>query len=353
MKVEQRLFGQLEGRPVTLFTIENANGFRVSCINWGCIITGIMALDRHGKLENVVLGFETLEEYGSNPHFLGAVAGRFAGRIKGGAFSLEGKHYQLAANAGGHHLHGGNKGFSHVLWDSNVIQKEDGASIEFTYLSPDGEEGYPGNLKLSVTYSVRDDTDELAISYSAISDQTTLVNLTNHSYFNLSGNLKRDILKHRLTLDSCEFLELDKELIPTGELLPVANSVFDFRNGRKIYDGTVSGHPQNLYAGCGYDHPFILGNNQRGRIKLEDEESGRKLRVETTEPTVVLYTGNSLKGSYSFNGSKACNYLGLCLETQGLPDSVHQPHFPSAILEKGERYTSETRYTFGIMDLPL
>lgn len=352
MKVEQRLFGQLEGHPVTLFTMENANGFRVSCMDWGCVITDIMAPDRNGKSENVVLGFETLEEYGGNPHFLGAVAGRFAGRIKGGAFSLEEKRYQLAANANGHHLHGGNKGFSHVLWNSTVIRKEDGASIEFTYLSPDGEEGYPGNLELAVTYSLRDDADELAISYSAVSDQTTLVNLTNHSYFNLSGNLKRDVLSHRLTLASCQFLELDEELIPTGELLPVGQSVFDFRIGRKIYDGTVSGDPQNLLAGCGYDHPFILDNSQRESIMLEDEESGRKLIVETTEPAVVLYTGNSLEGPYSFSGTKACNYLGLCLETQGLPDSVHHPHFPSAILKKGERYTSETKYTFGIMDFP-
>lgn len=349
MKVHQRLFGHIEERPVTLFTFENANGFQMSCMDWGCIITEIQAPDRSGNLENVVLGFDTLEEYGDNPHFLGAVAGRFAGRIKGGAFSLEGRDYQLAKNANGHHLHGGDKGFSHVLWESAVIHTEREASVEFTYISPDGEEGYPGTLEVKVTYTISDDTDELFISYSAVSDQKTLVNLTNHSYFNLSGDLKEDVLNHRLTLDSSEFLELDEELIPTGELIGVERSVFDFRKGRKIQDGTVSGDPQNLQAGCGYDHPFLLDSNQQGEIVLEDEKSGRRLIVETTEPAVVLYTGNGLEGTYSFRGTKARNYLGLCLETQGLPDSIHHPHFPTAVLKKGERFTSETCYSFSVM----
>lgn len=350
MEVQQRLFGHLEGRPVTLFTVRNANGFQVSCIDWGCIITEIQAPDQNGKLENVVLGFDTLEEYGNNLHFLGAVAGRFAGRIKGGAFKLDGKDYQLAANANGHHLHGGTKGFSHVLWDSNVIHNGNEARIEFTYLSPDGEEGYPGNLELKVTYAISDDANDLLISYSALTDETTLVNLTNHSYFNLSGDLKEDVLSHCLTLDSSEFLELDEELIPTGEMMQVDRSMFDFREGRKIHDGTVSGDPQNLQAGCGYDHPFLLDRNQQEEIVLEHEVSGRKLTVETTEPAVVLYTGNGLEGPDIYRGTKACNYLGLCLETQGLPDSIHHPHFPSAVLKAGERYTSETRYSFGVMN---
>lgn len=349
MKVHQRLFGEMEGRPVTLFTFENANGFQMSCMDWGCIITEIRAPDGSGNLENVVLGFDTLEEYGDNPHFLGAVAGRFAGRIKGGVFSLEGKEYQLAKNAGGHHLHGGHKGFSHIVWESHVVSNEREASIEFTYVSPDGEEGYPGTLELKVVYTISDKTDELFISYSAVSDQTTLVNLTNHSYFNLSGDLKEDVLNHKLTLDSSEFLELDEEMIPTGELVEVERSVFDFRKGRKIQDGTVSGDPQNLQAGCGYDHPFLLDSNQQGEIVLEDERSGRRLIIETTEPAVVLYTGNGLEGPFSFRGTKARNYLGLCLETQGLPDSIHHPHFPTAVVKKGERYTSETCYSFSVM----
>jgi aldose 1-epimerase len=319
-------------------------------MDWGCIITEIQAPDRSGKMGNVVLGFDTLDEYGDNPHFLGAVAGRFAGRIKGGAFSLEGKDYQLAANANGHHLHGGEKGFSHVLWDSHVIHNGNEASIEFTYVSPDGEEGYPGSLELKVSYTLSNDRDELLIKYSAVSTQTTLVNLTNHSYFNLSGDLKQDVLNHKLFLNSSEFLALDEELIPTGELMAVDRSVFDFREGRKIYDGTVSGDPQNLLAGCGYDHPFLLDGNQQEEIVVLDEASGRRLTVETTEPAVVLYTGNGLEGPYSFRGTKARNYLGLCLETQGLPDSVHHSHFPSAVLKKGERYTSETRYSFGVIE---
>ncbi|MGK7379633.1 aldose epimerase family protein [Planococcus sp. 1R117A] len=332
MEVEQRLFGYKERRPVTLYTMRNAIGFEVSCMDWGCIITKIIAPDQRGNLENVVLGFDTLEEYGDNPHFLGAVAGRFAGRIKGGAFTLEGQDYKLAANANGHHLHGGNQGFSHKLWKSELMRNESEAAIEFSYLSPDGEEGYPGNLELKVTYTIRDDANDLIISYSAVCDKTTLLNVTNHSYFNLSGDLKQDIFNHELTINSNKFLELDAEKIPTGECLPVDDSVFDFRDGRKLQDGI---DPQSPLAGGGYDHPFLLDSSQRKEIVLVDKESGRQLVVETTEPAVVLYTGNR---------------LGLCLETQGLPDSIHHPHFPSAILKKGERFNSETRYSFGVIN---
>ncbi|WKA59147.1 aldose epimerase family protein [Planococcus shenhongbingii] len=332
MEVEQRLFGYKEGRQVTLYTLKNANGFEVSCMDWGCIITKIIAPDQRGNLENVVLGFDTLEEYGDNPHFLGAVAGRFAGRIKGGTFTLEGQDYKLAANANGHHLHGGNKGFSHKLWKSEMMQNESEAAIEFSYWSPDGEEGYPGNLELKVTYRIRDEANDVIISYSAVSDKTTLLNVTNHSYFNLSGDLKQGIFNHELTINSNKFLELDTEKIPTGRYLPVDDSVFDFRGGRKLQDGI---DPQSPLAGGGYDHPFLLDSSQQREIMLVDKESGRQLVVETTEPAVVLYTGNR---------------LGLCLETQGLPDSIHHPHFPSAILKKGERFSSETRYSFGVID---
>ena len=349
MQVKKELFGFIDGQPITLFTVKNENGFELSCINYGCIITKILASDRDGKIENTVLGFDTIEEYDKNPHFLGAIIGRFSGRIKNGAFNLNGNDYEVTKNEGKNHLHGGNKGFSRILWDSKVIEKEDEIIIEFTYLSPDGEEGYPGNLEMKVNYIINRNKNEFTINYSGISDKKTLLNVTSHTYFNLSGDLKRDILDHDLTIDSNEFIELNDELLPTGNLVPVDHSVFDFRKERRICEGVNSNHQQSVLAEKGYDHPFILGANQQGLILLVDHESGRKLEIETTEPTVVLYTGNKLDDTYLIRGVKSRNYLGLCLETQRPPDSINHPHFHSALLNEGEEYRTETRYSFGIV----
>lgn len=347
--VKERKFGVIDDQQVTLFTVKNKNGFEVSCMNYGCVITEVLAADRRGQYENVVLGYDSLEEYGQNSKYLGAVVGRAAGRIKGGAFRLGGNVYHVTPNEKSNHLHGGPKGFSHVLWDSTVLEGAEETTIEFTYLSKDGEEGYPGNLNMKVVYTISNNTDELSIRYSGISDKDTLVNVTNHSYFNLSGNLRRDVLNHELAMDSLTYLELNEEFLPTGKLVPVDDSVFDFRESRKIADGVHSRHPQNVLVGYGYDHPFLLDENKNNIIVLTEEKSGRKLTVDTTESAVIVYTGNNLDSMENMRGKRLRNHLGVCLETQGPPDSIHHPHLHSVILQAGEEYTSKTVYSFGVI----
>ncbi|XJZ29007.1 aldose epimerase family protein [Bacillota bacterium Lsc_1132] len=341
MEVAKKPFGLVDTKEIVEFTLKNDNGIEISCINLGCIITKMFTPDRNGTSENVVLGFESLEEYLENPPFFGAVVGRVAGRIKGAEFELEGKTFQLAKNDGNNHLHGGPKGFHKIVWDAAAFEKKDEVGVRFSYTSADGEEGYPGNATIQVTYTLNNQ-NQFAIQYEANTDQTTPINLTNHTYFNLSGDLKRDVLDHVLEMDSNQFLELNKELLPTGKFVDVADTVFDFRNGRKIKDGAESMAPQNVLAGGGYDHPFLLN----GKIVLADEESGRKLLIETDAPSVVLYTGNQLSDDLKINGGSARRHLGLCLETQGLPDAIHHPSFPSVVLEKGQTYSSKTKYIF-------
>lgn len=349
MKVTEKEFGRKDGQPVTAYTLTNDQGFQLTCINYGCIITEILAPDRTGNLENVVLGFDTLEEYQKDAHFLGTVVGRFAGRIKDGSFALQGKDYQLDRNANGHNLHGGPGGFHSIFWKSTVVKDENGATVEFTHVSPDGEEGFPGNLSMTVRYTLKNDRNQLVISYSGESDKTTLLNVTNHSYFNLSGDLKRTILDHEVVMKSDHYLELDGDLLPTGTLVAAdADPLFDFRSGRRIGDAVESDHPQAVLAGHGYDHPFLLDQQAQPAIEATDPESGRKLSIETTEPAVVLYTGNALQGPYTIRETEAGNHLGLCFETQRPPDSVRHPHFPSAILKAGEVFRSETVYSFSV-----
>ena len=345
MRVFQEKFGEVDGQTVNAYTIRNDQGMEVACIDYGCIITKILVPDRHGIVENVVLGFDTLSEYLNYSPYFGAIVGRHAGRIQKAEFTLDGTTYYLAKNNNGNHLHGGLRGFDKVIWDTTIINEKDSISLQFTYLSKDGEEGYPGNLDIKVTYSLNNE-NELVMTYEGVSDQQTVVNLTNHSYFNLSGNLKSDILQHTLTLKSNRFLELNDDLIPTGEIVHVNDTLFDFREGREIIQGTHSSDPQNRLAGNGYDHPFLLTENNNEEIKLYDKESGRGLVIETNQPAVVLYTGNQLGEDFIINGVPSRKYLGLCLETQGLPDSVHHTNFPSTILEKDEKYRAVTRYKF-------
>jgi aldose 1-epimerase len=350
MKILKQGFGVLNGQTITAYTLMNDRGMEVTSLDYGCIITRILAHDQNGILENVVLGFDSIEEYVEHSPYFGAVVGRFAGRIKGAEFELNGKTYRLAQNDNGNHLHGGLQGFDKVVWRTELVENEDSVSLVFSYLSRDGEEGYPGNLQMKVTYTLNNN-NELIISYEGRSDQTTLLNVTNHSYFNLSGDLRHDILNHHLTIQSSKFLELDEKLIPTGQLPAVEHTPFDFKAGRKIKDGTVSDHPQNILAGKGYDHPFILDENNNNEIVLKDEESGRMLTIETDEPAVVLYTGNQLEDHFSIRDVRGRKYLGLCLETQGLPDSIHHMEFPSNILEKDKVFRSETKYKFSVFNV--
>lgn len=347
MKVIQESFGQLNNQTVDSFTLINDNGMELTCINYGCIITKMTTPDKEGTYENIVLGYDTLAEYVTGSYFFGTVVGRVAGRIKGGSFDLDGKTYTLAKNENNNHLHGGNRGFDKVIWDASVQESDQEASVQFSYQSPDGEEGYPGNVNINVIYTLNND-NELTIHYSGISDEKTLLNMTNHSYFNLSGNIKRDILNHTLTIKSDKFLELNDKLLPTGELMDVNGTPFDFTSERLIQTGVDSDHPQNLLAGHGYDHPFLLSSNHDNEIILKDSESGRTLTIETDEPGVVVYSGNQMKSEGEIYGIPSRKYLGICLETQGLPDAIHHPNFPSWILEKDQEYKSVTKYKFGV-----
>ncbi|MET3196468.1 aldose epimerase family protein [Bacillus sp. OAE603] len=348
MLVSHKQFGMIDGKIVTAFTITNDQGMEVTTLDYGCIITKILAPDKKGNIENIVLGFDSIEEYTDYSPYFGAVIGRFAGRIKNGEFELNDQVYHIAQNNLNNHLHGGVRGFDKVNWATEIKEGKDSISLQFTYLSPDGEEGFPGNVNMSVIYTLNN-KNELILSYEGHSDQKTLLNITNHTYFNLSGNLKTDILDHSLKIKSTRFLELNHELIPTGETLSVENTPFDFRSGRKIKDGVSSTHPQNILAGNGYDHPFILDKSEKNQVILCDASSGRKLMIETDQPAVVLYTGTQLSEDYSIRGVKSRKYIGLCLETQGFPDSIHHSNFPSNIIEKDEIYRATTKLSFSVI----
>jgi len=347
MKITESIIGNHKGQTIVAHTIENDAGMQLTSMNYGCTITKIVVPDRSGVLENVVLGFETIDEYQANSAYFGSIVGRHAGRIAEGCFELDGKTYELAKNNDRNHLHGGIKGFDKMVWDVEITEEKDAVSLCYRYLSKDGEEGYPGNVRVSVMYTLTNDNDIL-LSYEGISDARTILNMTNHTYFNLSGDLKRTIKDHKLTVKSDQFLELNEHLIPTGELINVDGTVFDFRSGRRIQDGVVSKHPQNILAGHGYDHPFLLKDNQSEPIHLYDEVSGRYLVVETNQPAVVLYTGTQLGDDYSIRGIRSQKYLGLCLETQGVPDAIHHPLFPSTVVDQEQVYRSETKWSFKI-----
>lgn len=343
MSVSKKLFGEVQGKNVYEYTLKNENGIEISCLNYGCAITKIITPDRQGNYENIVLGLKDLAAYQANSIYAGVVVGRVAGRIKDAQFELEGKTYTLARNDGPNHLHGSLKGFHNVVWD--VVDDEREAAITFSYMSLDREDGYPGTLMMKITYTLTN-KDEFIIEYQGQSDKTTLLNPTNHSYFNLSGNLKKDISQHVLKIDSSHFLELAADLIPTGKLLDVTDTVFDFRIGRKIQEGLHSKDARNIMVGNGYDHPFILDSNNKGEIVLSDAESGRSLIIETDAVGVVLYTGNCIPDNLPVDGGKARPYLGICLESQGLPDAIHHPNFPSCILNKDQNFSTVTKYTF-------
>ncbi|MFD1735450.1 aldose epimerase family protein [Bacillus salitolerans] len=345
MKVIESICGTINGKPVKSYSILTDRGFKLTCIEYGCIITEILAPDQYGKVENIVLGFDSLEEYIPQSSYFGCVIGRVAGRIRGASLMIDDVLYGLPKNHGEHNLHGGPKGFDQVIWDSTIQCDTDEVSIKFSYNSPNGENGFPGNLYTNVTYTVTN-SSELIISYRAISNQKTVVNLTNHSYFNLSGDLKRTILDHELTLKSERYLELDEDLIPTGNSLFVKGTVFDFRQGQTLSTGIESNDPQMRVAKGGYDHPFLLSTNNQKEIILMDKESGRRLVMETDEPSVVLYTGNSLGGVHFIRGTKSKKYLGLCLETQKPPNMINHPDFPSYLLDRNKEYTSKTKIRF-------
>ncbi len=347
MKVLKEIFGELHGETVYSFSLENSSGMKVSCINLGCIITDIIAPDKMGNLENVVLGFNDLESYIKDSPYFGAICGRVAGRISNSAFELDGRIYTLPKNDNMNHLHGGPDAFDKKIWDAEEIELDGEVGVVFSFVSSDGENGYPGNLSVQITYKLNEQ-NELTIGYSATTDKKTLINLTNHTYFNLSGNLKDDILSHKLQVKSNKILELNDHVVPTGEFLDVTGTPFDFREGKKIEEAVSSNHEQIKLVGQGVDHPFLLDEHHNEEIALFDEKSGRKLIVETDQQSVVIYTSNMMEENFNIRGTKARKYLGICLETQGLPDSINHPQFTPCILDAGDEYKTSTTYKFTV-----
>ncbi len=341
--VEKKPFGQTpDGKKVELYTLSNGK-LEATLISYGAIVVSLKTRDRNGKLADVVFGYDTLDGYiGGAAHF-GAVVGRYGNRIAKGKFALDGHEYTLALNDGANHLHGGVKGFDRVVWNGREIP----GGVEFTYLSKDGEEGYPGNLTATVTYRLI--PDGLRIDYEATTDKDTVVNLTNHSYFNLKGAGDGDILDHAVTILADRFNPVDAGLIPTGELKPVAGTPFDFRTPHRIGE-RIGESDEQLRLGKGYDHNWIL-NGGGGKLALAarvtEPANGRTLEVYTTQPGLQFYTGNMLSGKDVGKGGKVYPWRGaFCMETQRFPDSPNHPAFPTTELKPGEVYKTTTEFRF-------
>jgi aldose 1-epimerase len=338
-----------EGEPVDLYVLKNRNGVEAAITTYGGAIVSLNVPDRNGKLGDVVLGYDSVDGYVKDKSYFGAIIGRYGNRIGHAQFTLDGKTYTLAKNNGENSLHGGIKGFNKAVWKARELPAKDGQSLELTYLSKDGEEGFPGNLKVTVIYTLTD-ANELNIVYSAATDKTTVVNLTNHAYFNLAGPGSGDILGHQLVIEADKFTPVDSGLIPTGELRDVAGTPFDFRKATTI-GARIAQDDEQLKLGNGYDHNFVLRRKAGDPISLAarvvEPTSGRVLEVWTTEPGVQFYTGNFLDGkAVGKGGASYAKRSAFCLETQHYPDSPNQAKFPSVVLKPGERYHTITTYKF-------
>ena len=342
--IVQSDWGETDGKKVFLYTLTNSKGTQVKISNYGGTITSWVTADKNGGKSSIVLGFDKLDGYLEKPPYFGATIGRYGNRIANAKFTLEGKTYTLAANNGKNHLHGGLKGFDKVVWDAAAIA-DSVPSLTLNYVSKDGEEGYPGNLTVAVTFTLSND-DELQIDYKAETDKTTVLNLTNHSYFNLTGDVSNTILNHSLMIDADRYTPVDTTLIPTGELKAVKGTPFDFTVARKIGSGIDS-------VPGGYDHNWVLnkqGNTLQKVATLTDSISGRQLEVFTQQPGMQFYTGNFLDGKFKSTDGKAINqHAALCLETQHFPDSPNKPAFPTTILKPGEKFASSTKYRVSLL----
>jgi aldose 1-epimerase len=341
----------VDGQPIDLFTLTNAQGVEVKTINYGAIITSWLVPDRTGQLADIVLGYADPAEYvKGNPSYFGAIVGRYANRIGKAQFTLDGRTYTLAANDGPNHLHGGRRGFDKVLWTAETVKTSDGPGVAFTRASPDGEEGYPGTLKARVTYTLTD-RNELIVSYEATTDKPTIVNLTQHSYFNLAGQGTSDVLGHELRINADRYTPVDATLIPTGELAPVESTPFDFRKPTAIGARINSEHPQMKFGG-GYDHNWVLARSGGGLSLAADvyePKSGRTLQISTTEPGLQFYSGNFLDGTLTGKDGRVYRQrYGFCLETQHFPDSPNKATFPSTTLRPGSTYRTRTVFLTGV-----
>jgi len=360
MAVTQSSFGAMpDGTKIDLFTLTNAHGLEVRVITYGAVIVSIKAPDRRGRFDDIVTGFDTLDGYLTRSRYFGAVVGRYGNRIANGHFTLDGKTYELATNNGKNHLHGGIRGFDKVVWKGSPFERDGNTGVVLTYLSHDGEEGYPGTLNVTVTYTLTP-RNELIVDYGATTDKATPINLTNHSYFNLAGDGHGDVLQHLLTIDADRYTPTDDTQIPTGEIAAVAGTPFDFRKPTPI--GTrIDANDEQIRRGHGYDHNFVLRSVSVGSASLSgersphhaarlvDPSSGRTLDVATTEPGVQFYSGNNLDGSaVGKSGHVYARRTSLCLETQHFPDSPNHASFPSTVLRPGEQFRSRTVFTFGV-----
>jgi aldose 1-epimerase len=346
----RELFGTVRGRDVFLYTLRNSRGLEARITNYGGILVSLSVPDRSGRHDDVVLGYDSLNGYLADRAYMGALIGRFGNRIAGGKFCLDGIGYTLAPNNGRNHLHGGVQGFDKVVWSVYEHASDEGRSLVLDYVSENGEEGYPGTLSVRVVYSVSPEND-LVIDYTAATDATTIVNLTHHSYFNLGGAGKGDILGHDLIINANSFTPIDERLIPTGEIRAVRDTVMDFRQPARIGERLERVDEQLRFAG-GFDHNWVLngrGDDLRLAALLHERSSGRVMGVFTTEPGLQFYSGNFLDGTAVGKGNVAYPYRsGLCLETQHFPDSPNKPHFPPVRLEPGWLLESTTMYRFSV-----
>jgi aldose 1-epimerase len=348
--VDRESFGQLsDGRPVDAITLSNGGRVQVRVLTYGAIIQALHAPDRDGKLDDVVLGYDSLDEYVRDTRYFGAIVGRYANRIAHARYVVDGETVALPANDGPNHLHGGPQGFSRAVWNAEAFDSDRAAGVRLTLMSPDGEGGYPGTVRVDVTYTLTDQ-DEVAVDFAATTDRPTPLNMSQHSYFNLAGHDRGDILGHQLMIAASRFTPVDSTLIPTGELRDVAGTPFDFRQPITI-GSRIHADDEQLRIGNGYDHNFVLDRAPNSAASLAarvcEPGCGRVLEVLTTEPGLQLYTGNGIDGRAVGKEWRVYGrYAGLALETQHFPDSPNQPHFPSAILRPGSELRSRTVFRF-------
>lgn len=341
--ITKAAWGNADGKEVFLYTLVNTKGTKVKISNYGGIVTSWVAKDKNDVASNILLGFDSLSGYLAKPPYFGALIGRYGNRIAKGKFKIDTVTYTLATNNAPNHLHGGNKGFDKVVWDA-AVESDSTPVLLLSYFSKDGEEGYPGNLKVNVRYTLTDD-NELKIEYNAETDKATFINLTNHAYFNLTGDAGNTILDHKLQVDADNYTPVDSTLIPTGEIKTVKNSPFDFTTTEKI------GLRIDAVKG-GYDHNFVLNKKDASLTRvasLSEDKTGRVLEVFTTEPGLQFYSGNFLDGTFKTSAGKAINqHTALCLETQHFPDSPNEPGFPSTLLRPGQKYHTVTVYKLSV-----
>jgi aldose 1-epimerase len=343
-----------DGRTAELFRLTNRHGIQVNLTNYGGIITSLRTPDRSGRFDDIVLGYDSLAAYIRNSPYFGAIVGRYGNRIARGLFTLDGNTYRLAVNNGPNSLHGGLRGFDKVVWTAQPFQNEEGRGVALDYTSPDMEEGYPGTLRSHVTYTLTDD-DRLIVDYRATTDKPTPVNLTQHTYWNLAGSARRDILGHELTINADSMTPVDSTLITTGEITPVTGTPFDFRKPTAIGARVDQRQDAQIRYGNGYDHNFVLNRGGAAAdalvhaARVVEPTSGRTLDIFTTEPGLQFYSGNFLDGTITGKGGSVYRFrYGIALDTQHYPDSPNHPNFPSTILRPGQQYHTRTVYQFGV-----